>query len=636
MPIDLAGVDDVTDAVLVLDDHEDAGEEVLDEALGPEAEGDAADARRGEHRSERDAEERHDRERGDAADDEGRDALAAARPSSGCAGRAGLRDADRLQGSPAPRDRARRSACREVAVATTRSMRRCSSKRATKPTTRVTMMSSGVPTSQAPTSSQVRVDRPATSSRRSARGPPPGCRRRLGRTRGDEAGQGGQSGRGSREVKDHSVSVGGVGWSGRGARGPRRVDVPRRYAVGPGRVSSPAQRVGSALAVACLGPQGAGDGVAVLGDRAHQAGCRVGVLREPRVGGRLELLAREGERVEAADDPLADRDAARGPGVDEHRVVLLDVGLEQRQVRCCGGSRRSTASTIWLGRTFCSTALAQASALASAVGRAASASACRSLPVDVGSRSSSACISASSATPSAASALTNVQRSSVSTVRPSKRRLAREQRAQARLVGRVARRVGPGLDELELRVAAGLRRVSASARERRAEQGGRLGAVLGGGVEAGRRHDLADEDAQQGRVASRPAATRARSARSRVPTSRRRGSCPTSRRARASEAASPRSRAAATRAVRERPLVEADLRVGEVVVVEQQQVGLGLADERRRGRCARRRCRPRRSRRARARRPTHPAGRHTARCRGGAGAASGGLGGAVCSTAKEG
>ena len=75
----LARVDDVTDAVLVLEDHEDAGEEVLDEALRAEAEGDAADARRGEERPEGDADERHESEDGDAVDDE-RDDGAQQRP----------------------------------------------------------------------------------------------------------------------------------------------------------------------------------------------------------------------------------------------------------------------------------------------------------------------------------------------------------------------------------------------------------------------------------------------------------------------------------------------------------------------------------------------------------------------------
>ena len=51
----LAGVDDVADAVLVLEDHEDAGEEVLDQALRAEAERHAADTGRRQQRPERDA-----------------------------------------------------------------------------------------------------------------------------------------------------------------------------------------------------------------------------------------------------------------------------------------------------------------------------------------------------------------------------------------------------------------------------------------------------------------------------------------------------------------------------------------------------------------------------------------------------
>ena len=52
----VADVDDVTDAVLVLDQHEDAGEEVLHEALGAEAERHARDAGAGDERAEVDAE----------------------------------------------------------------------------------------------------------------------------------------------------------------------------------------------------------------------------------------------------------------------------------------------------------------------------------------------------------------------------------------------------------------------------------------------------------------------------------------------------------------------------------------------------------------------------------------------------
>ena len=71
----LTHVDDVADAVLVLDEHEDAGQEVLHEALRTEAERDPGDACAGDQRSEVDAElaqDRHacdqpDHKRGDAA-----------------------------------------------------------------------------------------------------------------------------------------------------------------------------------------------------------------------------------------------------------------------------------------------------------------------------------------------------------------------------------------------------------------------------------------------------------------------------------------------------------------------------------------------------------------------------------------
>ena len=52
----LAEVDDVADAVLVLEDHEDAGQEVLDQALGAEAEREADDAGAGDDRGDVDAE----------------------------------------------------------------------------------------------------------------------------------------------------------------------------------------------------------------------------------------------------------------------------------------------------------------------------------------------------------------------------------------------------------------------------------------------------------------------------------------------------------------------------------------------------------------------------------------------------
>ena len=62
----LADVDDVADAVLVLDEHEDAGDEVLHEALRAEADGDADDAGAGDERAEVDAELAEDRDAGDA------------------------------------------------------------------------------------------------------------------------------------------------------------------------------------------------------------------------------------------------------------------------------------------------------------------------------------------------------------------------------------------------------------------------------------------------------------------------------------------------------------------------------------------------------------------------------------------
>ena len=64
----LAAVDDVADAVLVLHQHEDAGQEVPHEALGAEAEGDADDAGPGDQRPELQPELGHHVDRGERVD----------------------------------------------------------------------------------------------------------------------------------------------------------------------------------------------------------------------------------------------------------------------------------------------------------------------------------------------------------------------------------------------------------------------------------------------------------------------------------------------------------------------------------------------------------------------------------------
>ena len=61
-----ADVDHVTDAVLVLDQHEEAGEEVLHDRLRTEAEGDAADAGTGDERGQIDLQLPEHQERSDA------------------------------------------------------------------------------------------------------------------------------------------------------------------------------------------------------------------------------------------------------------------------------------------------------------------------------------------------------------------------------------------------------------------------------------------------------------------------------------------------------------------------------------------------------------------------------------------
>ena len=82
VPVAGAGVDDVADAVLVLEDHEDAGEEVLDQALRAEAERDADDAGAGDDRRDVTPSDRRTRTNASDEDDERRDALeqAADRP----------------------------------------------------------------------------------------------------------------------------------------------------------------------------------------------------------------------------------------------------------------------------------------------------------------------------------------------------------------------------------------------------------------------------------------------------------------------------------------------------------------------------------------------------------------------------
>jgi len=68
------GIDDVTDAVLVLEDHEHAGQEVLDQVLRAEAEGDPDDAGAGHDRGEVEAELGQDHRTGDGGDGERDDA----------------------------------------------------------------------------------------------------------------------------------------------------------------------------------------------------------------------------------------------------------------------------------------------------------------------------------------------------------------------------------------------------------------------------------------------------------------------------------------------------------------------------------------------------------------------------------
>src|SRR6478735_1175897 len=479
---------------------------------------------------------------------------------------------------PAPGMFARRSARRDVAVATTRLMSRCSTKRARRPTTITVMMSSGVPTSQSPTPAHVRLDRS-------------GIERFTGSScEGDGLGVGaGVEVKGVTEVRFVKASITGsqqvsvrwsVRWSSGGRQGDVRWSVRLRpgtgRAAGRGRPSRRPRTRGSAAAVALVRHQCARDRVAVLGDGAQQAGRRVRVGGEPGVRGVLELLARERERVEAADDALADGHAALGPRVDEHRVVLLDVGLEQRQV---GAPAEAGADGLdhLVGQVVALDGLGPGVGLGLCGGPCgerlggALLAGGRGVPVELGRD---------------LDVIGRAESREGLDEGPPQLRVdgqlreglgARQQRPQPRLVGRVGRRARPGLDELELGVTAGLGRLGQRSQRGR-QQRGDLGAVLRCRVEARRRRDLTEQDAQQGRV--RLARHRLEDEADEVTGRHLAVTGHVPRRTeheragqRVLEAAGQRERR------RERALVEADLAVSEVVVVEQQQFGLLLADE---------------------------------------------------------
>ena len=232
---------------------------------------------------------------------------------------------------------------------------------------------------------------------------------------------------------------------------------------------------------------------------------------------------------------------------------------------------------VSLGTFSWTVAWSQASALASAVGREASAAAACSWPEMVLSRSSSSATSSAPKRPARARWVTSAQRRSVSMARPSMARLpsSRPARSASACVG-----VGGGgvaAREGELVVAAGLGghqqlaepALPASSRAcavgRRGVRVHGLGGVhrdprgaegVGLGADVGE-HQLDEVGRAHLGVAGH------------VP-----GSAPAQR---------PRERvvepAQAADHRRERALVEADLGVGQVAVVEQQQVGLPLADE---------------------------------------------------------
>src|SRR6476661_6497455 len=88
----------------------------------------------------------------------------------------------------------------------------------------------------------------------------------------------------------------------------------------------------SGIGIPLLGPQGAGDRVTVLDDQATQGGRRVRVGGQPRLGGLVQARIGQRHRIEAPDEDLDDRVGRLALHGVEHRVVLLDVRLEQPRV----------------------------------------------------------------------------------------------------------------------------------------------------------------------------------------------------------------------------------------------------------------------------------------------------------------
>ena len=194
---------------------------------------------------------------------------------------------------------------------------------------------------------------------------------------------------------------------------------------------------------------------------------------------------------------------------------------------CCMKAS-TTLRCVSLGTSSRTTAISQASAFASAVGRAARAAAARSRPEMVLSRRSSSSMRSSSARPARASPPSRVQRRSVSMTRPSITREPSSRPSRSSSAGVGVRRDGERARERELVVAARLGLVEQPADALlpgRAQLGpvGRCGEVVGGlggvpgdprGAErVGLHRDVAEHELRRSRWRS----------------SRRRGSCPTPR-----------------------------------------------------------------------------------------------------------
>ena len=239
--------------------------------------------------------------------------------------------------------------------------------------------------------------------------------------------------------------------------------------------------------------------------------------------------------------------------------------LEPEDGRCTASRSASSSHSI---------AICQAPALASAVGRVARAGAARSCPATVLSRASSSAIRSPSSRPFAASAMTSVHRRSWSTTSPS---TARSPSSSPCGPPRLRRRTLPdvGAGERQLLVATRQQRPSSS---RSALSYGPQGRpVPGRGVVVRRRSLLGIRQRPHASVSvadlARARSRRCRARHLRVPRHVPGGAPGQRARQRLVETGEP------DHAGRPRALVEPDLGVGQVALVQQDEVRLLLADQ---------------------------------------------------------